>query len=128
MATFCLAVVLAGDMAASANAEHTETQVPIRIPFQTIDEPWWTITSLDIDRNGIHDSLQDERGVVHIGLSYDRAVTREDISHLQSMGITPRLEVPAVQAVLIGEVNVVQLEELADLPHVIMVERYGSLH
>ena len=127
MATFCLAVVLAGDMAASANAEHTETQVPIRIPFQTIDEPWWSTTSLDIDRNGIHDSLQDERGVVHIGLSYDRAVTREDISHLQNMGITPRLEVPAVQAVLIGEVNVAQLEELADLPHVIMVERYGSL-
>ncbi|MBG16772.1 MAG: hypothetical protein CMB77_00220, partial [Euryarchaeota archaeon] len=119
--------MLAGDVAASANAEHGETQVPIRIPFQTIDGPWWTTTSLDIDRNHIHDSLQDERGVVHIGLSYDRAVTDEDISHLQNMGITPRLELPAVQAVLIGEVNVAQLEDLANLPHVVMVERYGSL-
>ncbi|MAK78359.1 MAG: hypothetical protein CL992_03715, partial [Euryarchaeota archaeon] len=127
MATFCLAVVLAGDVAASANAEHGETKVPIRIPFQTIDGPWWTTTSLDTDRNRIHDSLQHERGVVHIGLSYDRAVTDQDISHLQNMGITPRLELPAVQAVLIGEVNVAQLDDLANLPHVVMVERYGSL-
>ncbi len=119
--------MLVGDVAASTNVEHAETQVPLRIPFQTTDGPWWTTTSLDIDRNGIHDSLQKEVGSVHVGLSYDRDVTEEDLSRLLDIGITPRLEVHSVQAVLIGKIDAIQLEEIAELPHVIMVEQYGSL-
>ena len=34
--------------------------------------PWWETTMLDSDRNGVHDSLINETGIVNLGLSYSR--------------------------------------------------------
>ena len=39
---------------------------------------WWEVSSLDEDRNGIHDSIQSTSGPVNIGLSFSREVSDED--------------------------------------------------
>ena len=43
----------------------------LKIPDQQYTEnevlPWWMRTSLDLDRNGIHDSLQTATGDVYVG-------------------------------------------------------------
>ncbi|MDP6906556.1 MAG: S8 family serine peptidase, partial [Candidatus Thalassarchaeaceae archaeon] len=90
-------------------------------------EPWWTWTSSDIDRNGIHDSLQSEMESVWIGLSYNQTPTREDEFRLESLGFDVKLILPSVDAILIGEVNASDIWQLAEIENVVMVERYGLL-
>ena len=88
---------------------------------------WWEVSSLDEDRNGIHDSLQSSAGPVNIGLSFSREVSDEDRQVLESMGFDIHLELPIVDAILLGDTDASQVEELAELDGVVMVERYGSL-
>tara|TARA_B100000029_G_scaffold515813_1_gene624819 strand:- start:5966 stop:7909 length:1944 start_codon:yes stop_codon:yes gene_type:complete len=82
---------------------------------------------LDSDRNGIHDSLQYAEGPVNVGISYSREVTDEDRSRLALAGYDIHVELPIVDAVLIGAVNAREVFSLAQLDGVVMVERYGSL-
>ena len=88
---------------------------------------WWEFSSLDKDRNGIHDSLQVASGPVNIGLSFSREVSGDDRQILASMGFDIHLELPIVDAILLGDVNPSQVWQLAELEGVVMVERYGSL-
>ncbi|RJU86012.1 MAG: hypothetical protein DWB89_04535 [Candidatus Poseidoniales archaeon] len=88
---------------------------------------WWEFTTLDMDRNGIHDSIQKESGIVNVGLSFTREVTDSDRQRLLSMGFEIRQEIPVVDAVLIGGIEASKAWELAHLEGVAMVERYGSL-
>jgi len=103
------------------------TEIPVHAPLVWNQGPWWTWTTLDSDRNGIHDSLQDETGIVWVGLSYDHAPTAEDQSLLTSLGFNVKLVVPAVNAILIGAVNASDITTLAEIEGVVMVERYGTL-
>ena len=89
--------------------------------------PWWSWTSLDADRNGVHDSLQVASGPVNIGLSYERAVTDSNRDALTLLGHEIHLELPIVDALLIGAVDASEVQTLAQLDGVVMVERYGSL-
>ena len=89
--------------------------------------PWWSWTSLDADRNGVHDSLQVASGPVNIGLSYERAVTDSNRNALALLGHEIHLELPVVNALLIGAVDASEVQTLAQLDGVVMVERYGSL-
>ena len=89
--------------------------------------PWWTWTSLDSDRNGIHDSLQTASGPVNVGLSYDRRITDSNRLDLALVGHDIHLELPSVDAVLIGDVDASEVYALSQLEGVVMVERYGSL-
>jgi len=89
--------------------------------------PWWTWTSLDSDRNGIHDSLQTASGPVNVGLSYDGTITESNRLDLARMGHEIHLELPSVDAVLIGDVDASDVHALSQLEGVAMVERYGSL-
>ena len=91
------------------------------------DADWWTHTSLDRDKNGIHDSLQSTEGTVNIGLSYSRPVLQGDIDFLTSLGYSVNIELPIVNALLLGDVNSSHIWNLADVDGVVMVERYGSL-
>jgi len=88
---------------------------------------WWEVTSLDEDRNGIHDSIQTASGPVNIGLSYSREFTEIDRNVLRSMGFEIHVELPVVNAVLLGDVEPSQIDELARIEGVVMVERYGSV-
>ena len=88
---------------------------------------WWEFTTLDLDRNGIHDSIQKESGTVNVGLSFTREVTDSDRQRLLSMGFEIRQELPVVDALLLGGIEASKAWELAHLDGVAMVERYGSL-
>mgnify|MGYP002879479190 FL=1 len=102
--------------------------VPLQGPiWWDSDADWWTHTSLDRDKNGIHDSLQSTEGIVNIGLSYSRPVLQSDIVLLNSLGYSVNVELPVVNALLLGDVNSSDIWNLADIEGVVMVERYGSL-
>ena len=105
-----------------------QTTTPVQAPVSwTSPGPWWTWTSLDSDRNGIHDSLQTASGPVNVGLSYDGRVTDSNRLDLVRMGHEIHLELPSVNAVLIGDVDASDVHALSQLEGVVMVERYGSL-
>ena len=88
---------------------------------------WWKVTTLDLDRNNIHDSIQTATGPVNVGLSFSRDVSEEDHKELQLMGFDIHLELPVVNAILLGEIDPHEAEGLSKLNGVVMVERYGSL-
>ena len=50
-----------------------------------------------------------------------------DIDSLSSLGINVNLELPSVDALLIGGINVEMIEQISNLDGVVMVERYGSV-
>ncbi|MCH2267750.1 MAG: hypothetical protein DSY41_04525 [Candidatus Poseidoniales archaeon] len=108
--------------------EGQTTLVPAQAPVTWANPgPWWSWTSLDADRNGIHDSLQLATGPVNVGLSYHRAITGSDRTALAQLGHQIHLELPVVDALLIGAVDASEVPVLAQLDGVVMVERYGSL-
>ena len=104
------------------------TKIPQQGPIWWNPElDWWQHTSLDIDRNGIHDSLQFAKGSVNVGLSYAREVTTGDIEKLEGLGFDIHLELPIVDALLLGDVDASEIWQLAEIDGVVMVERYGSV-
>ena len=104
------------------------TKIPQQGPIWWNPElDWWQHTSLDIDRNGIHDSLQLAKGSVNVGLSYAREVTTGDIEKLEGLGFDIHLELPIVDALLLGDVDASEIWQLAEIDGVVMVERYGSV-
>ena len=103
------------------------TEIPEHQPLIWNTAPWWTWTSMDQDRNGIHDSLQSAIGPVWVGLSYDHTPTIEDENRLTELGYSPKMVIPAVDAILVGEVDALNVTELSQIDGVVMVERYGSV-
>jgi serine protease AprX len=65
--------------------------------------------------------------MVNVGLSYGRAVTETDRISLGLLGHEIHLELPVVDALLIGAIDASEVSLLAQLDDVVMVERYGSL-
>ena len=105
-----------------------QTTPPVQAAVSWADPgPWWTWTSLDSDRNGIHDSLQTASGPVNVGISYDGRITDSNRLDLTLLGHDIHLEIPSVDAVLIGDVDASEVYSLSQLDGVVMVERYGSL-
>lgn len=90
--------------------------------------PWWDRTSLDLDRNKIHDSLQTLTIPTGIGLSYSTDVTDSHLNDLSALGMNVVDVIESVDAVLLGVVNTSLIYQLADLQDVVMVERYGEIH
>jgi len=114
------------------NLQFIEEGQTIEIPHQAEiwwdeDIEWWDITTLDMDRNGIHDSLQNAIGQVNVGVSYDHVVTEEDRELLKSLGFVINVELPVVNALLLGDIDSSQIWQLTEIDGVVMVERYGSL-
>ena len=94
-----------------------------------VDErPWWERSSLDQDRNKIHDSLQDSIFMTGIGLSYGTEVNDAHITDLNDMGLEVVDVIESIDAVLLGIINTSIVESLAQLDDVVMVERYGEIH
>ena len=81
-----------------------------------VDErPWWERSSLDQDRNKIHDSLQESFFVTGIGLSYGTEVNDAHIADLNDMGLEVVDVIESVDAVLLGLINTSMVESLAQL-------------
>jgi len=109
------------------NANQT-TEIPSQENIPWDDSiPWWVVTTSDLDRDGVHDSLSNETGNVNLGLSYSREVTESDIQSLTYLGINVNLRLPSVDALLIGSVSVDKIPLLSNLDGVVMIERYGSV-
>ena len=138
-AVFLLTAPLTGSLAEGDPDLDKSENLQISLSGQSIDVPyqqpiswnestlWWEVTSMDSDRNGIHDSLQSETGIVNLGISYSRDVTDLDIQKLSKLGINVNLELPVVNALLIGGIHSNQIEAISQLDGVVMVERYGSV-
>ena len=108
------------------SGETTDIPHQKSIPWD-ISIPWWETTMLDSNRDGVHDSLADETGMVNLGISYSRDVKESDIESLSLMGINVNLELPSVDALLIGGIHVGKIEQISNLDGVVMIERYGSV-
>ncbi len=101
--------------------------VPSQHSPKAQDAPWWERTTLDSDRNRIHDSLQEDENKSWVGLSYGRDLIPKDIDAIHAIGIKSTIHIPAVDALLLGEINSSDIETLALLDGVVMVEEYGVL-
>ena len=102
--------------------EGQTTEIPIQEPiWWDSNLNWWEHTSLDSDRNGVHDSLQTEIGLVNVGISYSRDVTNLDKKSLEDLGFDIHIELPIVDALLLGDVDASKIWELAELDAVVTV-------
>jgi len=138
-AVFLLTAPLAGSLADGGSEEpfpndlqiihlNQSTDIPLQEPISWGEfVPWWQTTMMDFDRNGIHDSLQSETGIVNVGVSYSRDVLDSDLFALSLLGINVNLELPVVDALLLGGIQSSLIEEISKLDGVVMVERYGSV-
>jgi len=107
-------------------ADGDTTVIPAQKPMPIFGElPWWDYTTLDSNRNKIHDSLETAVGPVNVGLSYDHTPTSIDEARVQALGYTVNQLLHSVDALLIGTVNASEVLALAQLDGVVMVERYG---
>ncbi len=125
-AAFSFSPLIAGGEGQLIAAGWTDV-VPSQTAPQFNDLPWWERTALDADRNGIHDSLAGVNGAVWVGLSYGRDVTAADIAAIEALGLLVTVEVPAVDALLLGAIDAARIPALAALDGVVMVEQYGSV-
>jgi len=101
--------------------------IPEMTPVIHEELDWWERTTLDSNRNGIHDSLETLDQPVGIGLSYGRDVTDSDVAHLESLGYQITDVIEAVDAVLLGVINSTDVWDLSQIDGVVMVERYGQV-
>ena len=103
------------------------------VPLQEIpawvgdDTPWWARTTLDLNRNAIHDSLESYNGTTGIGLSYGVEVTSSHLFALGSLNLTVVDVIESVNAVLLGQIDSNLAFQLAEMDDVVMVERYGNV-
>ena len=91
------------------------------------DTPWWERTTLDLNRNSIHDSLETYNGTTGIGLSYGVEVTSSHLFALTSLNLTVIDVIESVNAVLLGQIDSNLVSQLAGMDDVVMVERYGNV-
>ena len=103
------------------------------IPKQTspdwVDDntPWWERTSLDLDRNEIHDSIESRIGVTGTALVYQTDVNDVHLTALADLGLNVVDVLESVNGVLLGQVNTTLAPTLAALDDVVMVEEYGNV-
>ncbi len=107
--------------------EGWSNSIPVMTPVVQEELDWWERTTLDSNRNGIHDSLETLDGPVGIGLSYGREVTDSDVAYLESLGYQITDVIEAVDAVLLGVINSTDVWDLSQIEGVVMVERYGQV-
>ncbi|MEE9152010.1 MAG: S8 family serine peptidase, partial [Thermoplasmata archaeon] len=94
--------------------------------------PWWERTALDLDRNGIHDSLDrkiniGEDETVDVYLDYEFPLTGENIAFLEESGLDITYILPMAQAIGLRGVPLPVISSLADLENVVMVEPKGVI-
>jgi serine protease AprX len=92
-----------------------------------IETAWWDISSYDINRNGMHDSIESSTGMVGMGVSYDVEVTEVQLQELASLGIVVVDTLESINSVLIGLQEVNFAEPITNLSNVVMVHQYGAV-
>ena len=93
----------------------------------TDDTPWWERTTLDLNRNRIHDHLEVASGTIGVGVSYTVPVTEHHLLALDALGVPHTHVIDAVDAVLLGFIDAAMAPAIAQLDDVAMVEQYGGV-
>ena len=108
---------------------HTSSTVPEQTVGEWVgdDTPWWEQTTLDLNRNRIHDRLEIASGTIGIGVSYGVQVNEGHLAALAELGLPHTHVIETVDAVLIGFVDATVAPSLANLADVVMVEQYGGV-
>ena len=92
-----------------------------------VETAWWEISSYDMNRNGIHDSIETSTGLVGMGVSYDVEVTEVQLQELASLGIVVVDTLESINSVLIGLQEVNLADSIINLSNVVMVHQYGTV-
>ena len=92
-----------------------------------VETAWWEISSYDLNRNGIHDSIESSTGLVGMGVSYDVEVTEVQLQELASLGIVVVDTLESINSVLIGLQEVNLADSIINLSNVVMVHQYGTV-
>ena len=107
--------------------ENFTTEIPEQIVSRKVSLPWWETTSRDINRNGVVDWLESFNAIYPVGVSYNRPLVKDDFAALRNIGVEIRVNLPAINSVLVGYATPEQYSQIATLPDVVMVEPYGRL-
>ena len=102
------------------------------------DSPWWETTSMDRDRDGIHDAIWvaigselhdwvDEDDTISVIVDFDHQPTADDQAMLEDeVGFQTQFRYHLIDSIA-GRVAVGDLVSLSDLPGVVLVELDGIL-
>ena len=89
--------------------------------------PWWERSVFDKNNNHIHDSIENKQGIVGLGISYESPLDSDKFAQLESLGVQIKVELDAINSVLIGFVESSLAEQLVELDDVVMVHEYGNV-
>ena len=89
--------------------------------------PWWERSVFDKNNNYIHDSIENKQGIVGLGISYESPLDGDKFAQLDSIGVQVKVELDAINSVLIGFVESSLAEKLVELDDVVMVHEYGNV-
>ena len=89
--------------------------------------PWWERSVFDKNNNYIHDSIENKQGIVGLGISYESPLDGDKFAQLESLGVQIKVELDAINSVLIGFVESSLAEQLVELDDVVMVHEYGNV-
>ena len=92
-----------------------------------VETAWWEISSYDVNRNAIHDSIESSTGLVGMGVSYDVEVSEGQLQELASLGIVVVDTLESINSVLIGLQETNLAESISNLSNVVMVHQYGAV-
>ena len=92
-----------------------------------VETAWWEISSYDVNRNSIHDSIESSTGLVGMGVSYDVEVSEVQLQELASLGIVVVDTLESINSVLIGLQETNLAESISNLSNVVMVHQYGAV-
>ena len=92
-----------------------------------VETAWWEISSYDVNRNAIHDSIESSTGLVGMGVSYDVEVSEVQLQELASLGIMVVDTLESINSVLIGLQETNLAESISNLSNVVMVHQYGAV-
>ena len=92
-----------------------------------VETAWWEISSYDVNRNSIHDSIELSTGLVGMGVSYDVEVSEVQLQELASLGIVVVDTLESINSVLIGLQETNLAESISNLSNVVMVHQYGAV-
>lgn len=115
---------------ASPDLSDLPVMLSIKLPDQK--EPWWETTSLDLNRNKVHDYLDriienGEPSEVDIYLDYEKEPTEQDIIILEEMSLKITVILPIAKAIGLKDVPISKIYTLANLENVVMVEGKGKI-
>jgi serine protease AprX len=88
--------------------------------------PWWERSKFDLNKNGIHDSLDEKEAgldeTVDIYLDFEHKPTTQDVINIESFEVEISVVLQNVKAIGLSDVPLSQIPSLSEIKEVVMVE------